>query len=259
MDFLSKNLDKARERVYNKIKHRCDGTEPIVKNQCVKGEYVMKMRRTAIVAFVLCACLIIGFGYAAMTHEMTLNGTLHAGARSSLEVWFVGAEIPTKNEDDSTNMCTVATLSAATGVTKSLTANMETDSLKNVGDKATAKFKIKNEELAANQTHAEIVTPEFSLAGANGAFTNPEAFYEVSYKFVEDTDGNAALDDDDHSVTIAADAQSVTDLPPQHAVYLVVTVTLKASVTDESVSHAANFTLTFTANAVTATHTGSGT
>ncbi len=216
----------------------------------------MKMRRTAIVAFVLCACLVIGFGYAAMSHEMTLNGTLHAGARSSLEVWFVGAEIPAKNEDDSTNMCTVATISAATGVTKSLTANMETASLQNVGDKATAMFKIKNDELAANLTHAQITNPELSLTGANGAFTNPEDFYEVSFKFVEDTEDNAELGDDYHSVTIAADAQSVTDLPPQHAVYLVVTVTLKASVTDETVSHAANFTLTFTASALGADHSG---
>ncbi|MBE6702585.1 MAG: hypothetical protein E7585_04130 [Ruminococcaceae bacterium] len=211
----------------------------------------MKTKRIAIISFLLCACMIIGLGYAAISKELSVGGTLHAGARSDLEVWFVGAEIDT---DTTNNNCTVATLSGGTGVTKALTVNMETTSMQNVGDKAVAKFKIQNQETVANAVHAKVYNPDFIINGSNSSFTNPSDFYDVTWSFVEDTVGNTALGDADHEVTLATDSKTVEDLPPQHSVYLIVTVTLKKSVIDSTVSHAANFTITFTAEAIEADH-----
>lgn len=204
----------------------------------------MKSRRIAIVAFLLLACMVIGIGYASLTRELNVSGTLHAGTRSNLEVWFVGAEKDTSVDN---NYCSVAALSG--GTEKALTVNMETDQMLNVGDKAVAKFEIANQELIANATHAELVTPSFTLTASNAAFTNPEDFYTVTYEFVEVDDNPTG---DGEEVTIAGDSKSVTDLPPQHAVYLIVTVTLTQSVIDASVSHAATFTITYTANAIAA-------
>ena len=210
----------------------------------------MKTRRIAIISFLLCACLIIGLGYAAISKELSVSGTLHAGARSDLQVWFVGAETDNTVAD---NKCTVATLSGGTGVTEALTVNMETAQMQNVGDTAVAKFKIKNNETVANAVHAKIINPTFIINGANENFTTAGNFYNVTYKF--EAADNTAVQTSGHSVEIAADEKSVTDLPPQHAVYLVVTVTLTQSVIDTTVSHAANFTITYTAEATAANHT----
>ncbi|MBE6702745.1 MAG: hypothetical protein E7585_04965 [Ruminococcaceae bacterium] len=206
----------------------------------------MKSRRIAIVAFLLCACMIVGIGYAALTRELSVSGTLHAGARTNLQVWFIGAEIDSTVEN---NQCSIATLLDDVGNDEALTVSMATNNMQNVGDKAVAKFKIQNKETVLNAVHAELVNPSFQIRGANDAFTNPGDYYTVTFEFVEG-DANDDLSDDDHEITIAADGQSVTDLPPQYSVYLVVTVELIKSVIDSTVSHAANFTITYTANAI---------
>ena len=213
----------------------------------------MKSRRLAIVAFLLIACTVIGIGYAAMSKELTVSGGLHAGPRSNLEVWFTDADV---DDTVDNNLCTVASLVADQGAQKALTANMETGTLTNVGDTAVAIFKISSLELASNSTHAKIYDPSMTLLGANSGFTNPEDFYNVTFEFIDDP-ANAALNDDEHAVSIGTDDAGkpvVKDLPPQHSVLLKVTVTLKTSVTSESVNHAATFTLTYTAEAIQATH-----
>ena len=205
----------------------------------------MKTRRIAIVAFILCACMIIGIGYANLSKELAVNGTVHAGARSDLEVWFVNAEVDTTVDN---NQCTVAALSgASTGATKAITVNMETAAMQNVGDKAVAKFEIANQESVSNAVHAKLYNASYTINASNSAFTNPGDYYDVNYYFVEKTGTG-------EEITIAADAKTVTDLPPQRSVYLVVEVTLKKSVIDNTVSHAATFTITYTAEAIEATH-----
>ena len=213
----------------------------------------MKMRRTAIVAFLLCACLVMGLGYAAISRELAINGTLHAGTRGDLQVWFVKAEIPTLAEG--TNMCSVATLSLSEGADKSLTANMETANMINVGDKAVARFKIQNQETLANAVHAKLYGATFDLKASNTAFTNASEYYDVTYSFVVAEDNPTDLE---HTVSIDVDADGepiVEDLPPQYSVYLEVTVTLKKSVIDTEISHAATFTITYTAEATDGLHT----
>lgn len=53
----------------------------------------MKNRRSMIVAFLLCACLIVGVGYAAIADQLTVNGTLeYSPTADSLDqnVYFTG-------------------------------------------------------------------------------------------------------------------------------------------------------------------------
>ena len=57
----------------------------------------MKNRRLALVAFLLCACMIVGVGYAALAEELKIDGTatFHADDTSVLEdkVYFTGNTI----------------------------------------------------------------------------------------------------------------------------------------------------------------------
>ena len=55
----------------------------------------MKKRRLVIVAFLICATLIAGIGYAATTETLTINGTATTSA-TDINVYFKSAEITTQ-------------------------------------------------------------------------------------------------------------------------------------------------------------------
>ncbi len=55
----------------------------------------MKNRKSIIVAFLLCACLIVGVGYAAFSGNLIINGTAtytHDGAELDEDIYFSGYE-----------------------------------------------------------------------------------------------------------------------------------------------------------------------
>ena len=206
----------------------------------------MKNRKIAIIAFLLCACTIIGLGYAAFSTELTISGTAHAKTRDSLKVYFVGAEKPA-HENGTENMCKVATLSVSENEETSLTVNMETQNMTNVGHMATAKFKIKNDESVKDAVHVKIENPVLTLTASNPDLFDPKDIYDVQYEFKVAEDNPTGEGHEGHTVTFGTDNKTVTDLPPQHSVYLIVTIELKVSITNETINYAAPLNLTFSA------------
>jgi hypothetical protein len=58
-----------------------------------KGEKIMKNRRNIIISFLLCACLIVGVGYAAMTDALDVTGTVDYNMDDAFDslIEFTGA------------------------------------------------------------------------------------------------------------------------------------------------------------------------
>lgn len=164
----------------------------------------MKKRRIAIVAFLLCACMVIGLGYAATVQDLTLTTTANAN-QGELDVYFISAEAGDK--------CTVAEVD---GGTKGFTATMNTANL-NKGETATATFEIQNQELEADKIAATIAAPTF-IGGENSVFS-------ITYRFTAIGDTEVSAD---------AEGNTVTYLAPQGKVKLIVNITLNSEVTEHT-------------------------
>ena len=125
----------------------------------------MKNRRNIIVAFLLCACLIVGVGYAALTDTLDVTGSADVNQSAAEEAFnediFFSAAVA--NEAGNT-----ASVNADNNDKASFTAN----TLKGKGDKVTFTFTIKNDG-DVNAT----VTPKLNATLGN---TNPEYFSIVS-------------------------------------------------------------------------------
>ena len=98
----------------------------------------MKNRRNMIVAFLLCACLIVGVGYASLTDVLDIDGTAPINQSAAEEafdqdVYFTAA---VANDDGNT---------ASVSATNNDQATFSAKNLKGKGDKATFTFTIKNE------------------------------------------------------------------------------------------------------------------
>ena len=178
----------------------------------------MKKRRLAIVAFLLCACMVMGLGYAAMSNKLIANANAHS-TQGELDVYFTAAA---KGEN-----CKEASLDTTAG--KCLSATMTTDSLTTVGQNSIATFTITNNESATDNIVAKIEAATVS--------NNNDTYFDVSYTF---TAGEGT--------TVAADGQSVTNLPAGKSVTLTVTVTLKKAVIDTN--EVATISLTYAATAI---------
>ncbi len=170
----------------------------------------MKKRRIAIVAFLLCACMVIGLGYAAISRTLTVNANAH-GIAGTLDVYFTEA---TKGAN-----CVNAKLDGDENA--ALSATFTTTDLTTVGASATATFKITNKETV------DAINAKIDYVITNNTNAN---YYSVAYEFV------ATGEDADAGVVIADGNQSVTTLPYGQSVNIVVTVTLKAGVTDPTQS-----------------------
>ena len=107
----------------------------------------MKNRRLALVAFLLCACMIVGVGYAALAEELKIDGTasFHSSGTSELDekIYFTGntiimgkdkngasAELTTKDTD-------VVTINVTKGAT---TANLDVNLVAGTGAGTHADF-----------------------------------------------------------------------------------------------------------------------
>ena len=119
----------------------------------------MKNRRNIIVAFLLCACMIIGVGYATLTDVLDITGSADVNQSAAEEafnedIYFSGA---VANETGNT-----ASVNSDNNDKASFTAN----TLKGKGDKATFTYTINNDgDLDA------IVTPSIS-SNTNTEFFN---------------------------------------------------------------------------------------
>ena len=121
----------------------------------------MKNRRNLIVAFLLCACLIVGIGYAALTDTLDITGSADVNQSAAEEAF---------NED----IYFSAAVANETGNTASVNrdnndkASFTANTLKGKDDTVTFTFTIKN----AGDVDA-LVTPKLNASLGN---TNPEYF-----------------------------------------------------------------------------------
>lgn len=79
----------------------------------------MKNRKSVIVAFLLVATLLLGVGYAALTDELTINGTAKVDATKAEEVWeakvyFSASEVTSSTGSGTTADTVSHTADAAT-------------------------------------------------------------------------------------------------------------------------------------------------
>ena len=121
----------------------------------------MKNRKTVVVAFLLCAVMLLGVGYAALTDTLDITGSADVNQSAAEEAF---------NED----IYFSAAVANQTGNTASVNADnndkasFTAATLKGQGDKVTFTFTIKNDgDVAAT------VTPKLNASLGN---TNPEYF-----------------------------------------------------------------------------------
>ena len=128
----------------------------------------MKNRRTVVVAFLLCAVMLLGVGYAALSDTLDITGSVDVNQSAAEEafnedVYFSAA---VANNIDGTDNAGGNT--ASVNADNNDKASFTIKSMKGAGDVATFTFTIKNDgDVDAN------VTPSFNASLGN---TNPEYF-----------------------------------------------------------------------------------
>ena len=132
-----------------------------------KGEKTMKNRRLTIVAFLLCATIVVGFGYAALTDVLDITGSADVNQSAAenafdADIIFTGADVITPaKEGPKPN-------TASVNADNNDKASFSAYNLQGKDDTAQFKFTIKN-----NGDVAATVTPSIS------SNTN-EAYFAIS-------------------------------------------------------------------------------
>ena len=197
----------------------------------------MKKRRIAIVAFLLCACMVIGIGYANITRKLKVSGNI-ATTASELEVYFTAAKATEGLAG--TNLCTGATLDSNA---KATAATFNTLKMSMPGDFASATFTIFNDMPSAVSVGHGGEADEPTIMSPT--FDNLTEWFTITHEFKNASEG----------ATISTDGKTVESLPADGTVDLVVTITLKPDCyfTDAAQNDTLQFTSYFTATALTAT------
>jgi hypothetical protein len=156
----------------------------------------MKNRRTLLVAFLLCATLLVGVGYAAFTGNLIINGTAtytHDGAQLDEDIFFSGYEnlkhcnvsfadsdtatleviFTPADSTDGGKTCTATATLIITNTSEDKSVKFDTAALDkiivNSADTAASIFEVtatlSNETLAANSTIKVDVTVKANLQG----------------------------------------------------------------------------------------------
>ena len=181
----------------------------------------MKKRRIAIAAFLLCACMLIGVGFAAISRELYVVGTVNV-ANSTLDVFFIDKNVP-ELPDSETNYCSEAKLVDQTHV------RMTTEVMNEKGQKAVAVFVIENQmpDKAASIEHKN-----HTIAGGLDS-----SYFNITREFILFDDADAS------EVTFNGDNTAVTSLPAGKKVLLKITIELAQSITAD-ISGASQLELT---------------
>ncbi|MBQ3063307.1 MAG: hypothetical protein IJC99_00695 [Clostridia bacterium] len=166
----------------------------------------MKKRKIAIAAFLLCACMLIGVGFAAISRELYVVGTVNV-SNSSLDVFFVDADT---DADTTDNFCTEAKLVDQTHV------RMTTDVMNTKGQKAVAVFVIENQmpDKAASIEHKA-----HTMAGGLNS-----SYFRITREFIR-------VDEAHTDVIIDTENSRVDTLPAGRSVILKITIELDQSIT----------------------------
>lgn len=146
----------------------------------------MKSRRNIIISFLLCACLIVGVGYATLADILDVNGTAEYGLSHDFDskVSFKGAlAIESEGNMDHNN-------SASVSETNEDKVTFTVLSMADANDKAYFRFRIEN----SNETDVDIYLSSYGISGTG----NPENVYTVKYAFskteLDTANAVAALD-----------------------------------------------------------------
>lgn len=206
-----------------------------------KRRIYMKKRRLVIVAFLLCACMVIGIGYAAVSRSLYVLGTINI-ANSNIDVVFTRAgaftgeynDVTYGTEDGNTkNYCTGATI-----VTDDYHVRLNTDVMNDIGQSAVAIFTITNRLSTTDVSVSHPSTNPHSISGTIGT-----EYFTFSHKFVQ-AEGSTGVE-------IDADGETVTKLPAGQSVRLIVSISVAREITaDLNPNESLEFTATYNATAL---------
>ena len=126
----------------------------------------MKNRRNIIVAFLLCACLLVGIGYAALTDVMDVTGTTVYNEDNALDALIYFSEVDKSHEANNIQI-------VPGNVDK---ASFNVASLATIGDYTFFWVTIKND---SNSETAKVSFREYSG-------NSDTQYYEVAYRFAAD-------------------------------------------------------------------------
>ena len=191
----------------------------------------MKNRRSAIVAFLICACLIVGVGFAAITSNLKVDNYVSLGVNdAAFDVHFESATATADNGTLNTDY------SAKVGADNDMLVdvNIKAGVLKVNGDKVTITALIHNNS-AAGTFQAKFADPATFTPVASGD-SGILDYVDVACSFTAADSADA----------IQPDGTAL--LNPGENVNLVIVVTLKAMPTEPITN--ASFTITATATAV---------
>ena len=183
----------------------------------------MKNRKTVVIAFLLCACLVVGIGYATLNDELNINGTgllskTAADAEFEKDVYF--SEVVSRE-----NCTAVISASDTSNDTVIITIDDTTSKMAVKGDKATIVLKVANASLdVVNVT----VTPN----------NVPEGYFTISC--------------DKATFSIDAGTEGPDGTVTPSTTQITATVTLNKAV-DENLTSQEAFNLTLIANSGTVT------
>ena len=182
----------------------------------------MKNRKTIIVAFVLCAALLMGIGYAGLTGHLSITNDMTLNPNNDdLNIVFLKDECAIEEGDEG-----LATLSLNNGA-DGKDATLKVTGLHYQGDEVTANFTIKNK------------TSDVTATVKLNQITNqsPSNKYTIEHTFDDEGTGADAARDD--TVTLAA-GESYT---------FSVTIKLTGTVLEY---HTHNFSINFVTESVAA-------
>lgn len=101
-----------------------------------KGEKIMKKRKNAVLAFLLCAAIGLGVGYAAVTKDLTINGTIGATPNDdAFTVVFTGDVV----ETDTINKL------EASATEDGVVGSFQASGLNTIGETVSAKYTVENQ------------------------------------------------------------------------------------------------------------------
>ena len=102
----------------------------------------MKKRRTIIALFLICACLVMSIGYATLSRQLAINGSVKVNTNNAvLDVVFTDAKIVASNK---TGAAADFSNVGSAGIGNGITASFDVTGLANKGEYVTAQFTITN-------------------------------------------------------------------------------------------------------------------
>ena len=132
----------------------------------------MKNRRTVVVAFLLCAVMLLGVGYAALSDTLDITGSVDVNQSAAEEAFNEDIYFSAAVANNIAGADNAGGNTASVNADNNDKASFTIKSMKGAGDVATFTFTIKNDgDVAAN------VTPKFNATLGN---TNEEYFSVTS-------------------------------------------------------------------------------